>query len=140
MMPPGSVHTLLPPPKTQVAPQLLAPRLLVIEDDSDLLPILARVVHGIDPDMKVDWASGADDARAAINSERYHAILSDYMLADSDTGLVLYQDCVKYQPQARFAMMSALPITLPDETCQLLRKPFTIAECHEFLSRLMMND
>ena len=140
MTPTSLAATLPAPPKREHPPKLLAPRLLVIEDDSDLLPILARVVHAIDPELEVDWATHAEAARSAVRTEQYRAILSDYLLADSDTGLVLYRDCTQHQPEARFAMMSALPISLPSDSCQLLRKPFTLSECQSFLAQLLRDD
>ena len=86
---------------------------LYSEDDVQLMPLLGRALHWVDPDVVLDWATDVGQARSAIVENEYRAILADFMLADSDSGLSIYADCRALQPEARFAMMSALPISLP---------------------------
>ena len=131
---------LRPPPKrthTDTWPSLHAPRLLVVEDDVQLMPLLGRALHWVDPDVVLDWATDVGQARSAIVENEYRAILADFMLADSDSGLSIYADCRALQPEARFAMMSALPISLPVVAVGLLYKPFDLGRVCDFLRRLL---
>lgn len=129
---------LMPPPKKKpVLPRIHSKRILVIEDDHFMLPLISRALAHLDPDIVLDWATNAEDARSALASGRYTAVLADFMLEDSDSGFSLFGDCRELQPSARFAMMSALPISLPEGAFGLLRKPFNVEECGDFLDRLL---
>ena len=59
------------------------------------------------------------------------------MLADSESGFSIYSDARELQPDAQFAMMSALPIGIPVDAYGLLKKPFDVAECRLFLDGLL---
>ena len=134
---PSPVDLLLPPPKSiEIRPRLRSPRLLVIEDDPSIIPLLTRALIQLDPDIVLDWACNADEGRSALASCDYDAVLADFMLADSESGLALYEDCQALQPDACFAMMSALPIRLPERRFRFLRKPFDVDDCRRFLADL----
>ncbi len=125
-------------PKTpDLGIRIRSTRLLVIEDDTSMIPLVSRALTYLDPDIVLDWATNADDARSALTDGQYDAILSDFMLADSDSGFSIYSDCRTLQPNARFAMMSALPISLPDGAYGLLAKPFDVNECRNFIEGLL---
>lgn len=129
---------LTPPPKTlDLCPKIRSTRILVVEDDHGMMPLLSRALANLDPDIVLDWATNAEDARAAMRDGHYDAILADFMLADSDTGYSLYADSRELQPMAPFAMMTALPIAPPDGAWGLLSKPFDVTQCQAFLAELL---
>lgn len=128
------------PKHPRLQPESRSPRILVIEDDGSLMPILSRAVAGLDPEVVLDWVTNATDARSALHDGKYDAILADFLLADSESGFALRTDSEILQPEARFAMMSALPISLPERSFRLLNKPFSIRECRDFLKDLLRGD
>lgn len=133
------IDQLEPPPKEiDFHPRLLSPRLLVVEDDPQMIPLLTRALRLLDPDIQLDWATSAKEGRGALASGHYDAVLADFVLEDSDSGFSLYEDSRTLQPDARFAMMSALPISPPEQSCGLLRKPFDVLECRRFLEGLLL--
>ncbi|MCR9095486.1 MAG: hypothetical protein NXI30_14795 [bacterium] len=135
---PRPLEDLRPPPKTVVVqPRLRSPRMLVIEDDPMVIPLIARALHQLDPDVVLDWARDAEEGRSALASADYYAVLADFMLADSESGYSLLGSCRFLQPAARFAMMSALPISTPQHAFGFLRKPFGVKECEAFLADLL---
>lgn len=128
----------VPPPRPL---PLLCPtsrRMLVVDDDLDLRNLLQRVAHSVAPGLVVDWTTDAQSARDMMKTHEYALILLDYLLEGRGTGLSLLADCRRRQPTARLALMSAFAVhdLLPSCT-PFLPKPFSTAECREFLrSRL----
>jgi DNA-binding response OmpR family regulator len=118
------------------------PRMLVVEDDRDLEPVLRRVVQSMRPDVLVDWAGDARTARALLGSRFYDIVLVDQCLGEEDSGLSLRGQCWEKQPQAIFAAMSVWPLSdyllsVGGEGIPFLRKPFTLPECRAFLRSLL---
>lgn len=114
------------------------PRLLVVEDDSDLWTALERVARLVDPAMQVDCASDTAHAVERMSQARYDLILVDFLLADSPTGYSLRSVCRRLQPGATFALMSALPLrTQETDGCPFLLKPFSVSGCRDFIGGLL---
>jgi DNA-binding NtrC family response regulator len=135
---PRTIDHLTPPVKANdVFPRIRSPRILVVEDDPAIIPLVTRALVQLDPDIVLDWAFNAEDARSALASGGYEAVLADFVLADSDSGYSLLSECREYQPNARFAMMSSLPIAPPEKTAGFLRKPFAVSQCRSFLADLL---
>lgn len=129
---------LVPLPKTVVPVICLDSwRMLVIEDDLQLLPLIARAAQGIDPDLVIDWAVDRDEARSAMLESQYDAVLADYLLPGSPSGFTVHRDCRRLQPHSRFAMMSSMDIPIPVGCHGFLKKPFGIVGCREFLYDLL---
>jgi DNA-binding NtrC family response regulator len=117
----------------------LVKRILVIEDDLDMWPMIERAVRNLGNEVQLELVSDYTDAADSLRSDaRYAVVLTDYLLADSVSGLHLRALCQEFQPKAAFAMMSAMPVRVPDLQSRLfLRKPYTISECERFLARLL---
>jgi len=118
------------------------PRMLVVEDDRDLEPVIRRVVHSIRDDVSVDWATGTRAARRLLASRFYDIVLVDQCLGDESSGLRLRGQCWEKQPQAIFAAMSAWPLSdylhsVGGAGTPFLRKPFTLSECRTFLRSML---
>jgi len=118
------------------------PRMLVVEDDLDLEPVIRRLAHAIRPDVTIDWVGDAQSARALLQEHCYDAVLVDQCLGEEGSGLGLRSRCWESQPQAIFAVMSAWPLSdylhsVGGAGTPFLRKPFALAECRAFLRSLL---
>lgn len=114
------------------------PRILVVEDDVELMNILNRIAVSLDSSIQVDWATDVTSALERIGRRQYDLVLADYYLAGSKCGLSLLDPCREIQPDADFAMMSSMSLEdlwdLPAaRNVPLLRKPFTTQECLGFI-------
>jgi DNA-binding NtrC family response regulator len=111
-------------------------RLLVVEDDPDLRPVLERAARLVDPELRVDWAVSVPEAIQQLNLGEYELVLTDYLLDERGSGFTLRSWCDYHRPRLRVAMMSAYPIgdagSRP-EIGRFLRKPFTMQQLWAFL-------
>ncbi len=113
-------------------------RLLVVEDDADLWPILERIGGIVDRGLRIDFAPDADRALYRLMSEeRYKAVLADVLLPGDHGGYWLRSMCDRYQPWAGFAMMSSSP-KLEGFDALFLPKPFSIRQAIEFMQDLVL--
>jgi DNA-binding NtrC family response regulator len=122
--------------------QLHGARVLVVEDDRDLEPLVRRAAHTLVPPVAVDWATSARQAHALIANRFYDAVIADWSLEGATAGLSLRAECWQLQPQAVFAMTSAYPLSrylrsVGRPGIPFLEKPFDLWSCREFLSSLL---
>lgn len=112
-------------------------RLLVIEDDEDLWPLIGRVGCAIDSRIAIDYAATVNEAVDKLCEPiRYDAVLVDNCLPRPGVGAQLRVPIETLQPWARTAMMSGR--TCPDvESWNFLPKPFSFSQCRSFLHRLL---
>ncbi len=112
-------------------------KLLVVEDDSDLWLAMTTFAFQFDPWLELDFVPNANLARERLHSSiEYDAILTDFLLADSDNGYALYREW-RGDPK-RFAMMSSMPLSLPElAENEFLAKPFTGRELRRALNSLL---
>lgn len=113
-------------------------RMLVVEDDRDLWPLVEGAVRQLDPSIVTEFAPDFRDASHRIEGgRRFDVVLADFLLADSENGWRLRSICRERQPDAAFAMTSSMPMRLPDlQSAPFLRKPYTMQECRRFVARL----
>jgi len=129
-------------------PELLrlhAPRMLVVEDDRELRPIVRRAAASMQPAVAVDWCASVEHARRLLRLRYYDVVLADYQLEGDAAGLALRSDCWELQPQAVFAMTSAYPLieylhSVGGPGCPFLQKPFDLWTCRRFVSSLLGRD
>lgn len=125
-----------------ISPQaspLLEHRILIVEDDVDLMNVIVRIADSLGPNMAIDWATDTHSALKLIQKETYGLVLVDYFLKGSKNGFSLVGACRDHQPDSAFAMMSSMSLEdfwkLPDAIhIPLLRKPFTPEECSGFIA------
>jgi DNA-binding response OmpR family regulator len=119
--------------------RLRRPRILIVEDDVEMWKLLDRGIHAANPDVAIHWAADAESARVALRSYRFDAVLADFMLGDSSSGWTVLSESRRLQPDARVGMASSMPLRIPEaEECPFLQKPFDIASCAAFVSRLLV--
>ncbi len=122
--------------------RLHRPRLLMVEDDRSLEPLVRRAARSLDPPVLVDWCDSAESARELLARRFYDVVLADYLLDGDDAGLALRGDCWELQPQAVFAMTSSYALedylhSVGRPGSPFLPKPFGLWECRRFLASLL---
>lgn len=121
------------------------PRILVVEDDTELATVLQRAAAKATIELELDWAKDLRTARECIRRGAYAAVVVDYYLGPCERGDSLYAICNHYQPRARFALMSSRPLEellnlLPGHDLPILPKPFTTSEFTGYLEALLEPD
>lgn len=125
--------------------RLHSPRMLVVEDDRDLEPLVRRAASSLDPPVAVDWCRSADAARALLERRYYDVVLADYVLEGHDAGLALRADCWRLQPQAVFAMTSSYALqdylhSVGRPGSPFLPKPFDLWSLRRFVASLLVRE
>jgi len=129
-------RTLSPP-----LPCVQRPRMLLVEDDADLAAHLERIAHSLVPELSVDRTTSVVEAKALLEVRDYALVVADYLLEGRESGITLRAVCEDCSV-TRFALMSAFAVREVLENdgaaaCPFLPKPFTTAQCREFLRPLL---
>ena len=116
-------------------------RVLIVEDDPDLCLLIERLASQLSIEVELCFARSVDEAVLHLDqSQDFDLILADFLLADSKNGYQLQQLCADRAPNSNFAMMSSMPIQLPDaREADFLQKPFTQSSCLQFLTEHLSN-
>lgn len=117
-------------------------RALVVEDDPDVFHLVMLAIQTLDPRFVVERVTDVEAARKALTLHPYDLVLADYILEGAVPGLALREAVGEIQPRAGFAMMSSLPLgehlaLSGDGGLRVLRKPFSLQRCQEFLRTLL---
>jgi len=137
-----------PPTLTFLLPELLhlhGPRLLVVEDDRELEPLVRRAADALRPPARVDWCTSTEQAHGLLETGFYDAVLADWNLEGGTVGFALRTDCWQFQPQAVFAMTSSYPLSrylhsVGGAGIPFLAKPFDFGRCLDFLTSLLSSE
>jgi DNA-binding response OmpR family regulator len=135
-------------PRASIVPELLQlhqPRMLVVEDDWDLEPIVRRAVCSLDPPVAVDWCTSVEQAHERLLRRYYDVVLADYVLEGDRAGIALRSECWELQPQAVFAMTSSWPLaeylhSIGRPGSPFLAKPFDVWRCRAFVAALLRRE
>lgn len=108
-------------------------RILVVEDDLSLKPILQPMILKIQPKARIDWLTSAEEAFDRLNIHRgaYDVVLSDISLAGEKSGIDLVEDCYQNRISAQFVLTSGsddISTRLP-----FLHKPLKLADVDALL-------
>jgi DNA-binding NtrC family response regulator len=136
------------PPVAPWLPELLhlhGPRILVVEDDRELEPLVRRAASFLGPTVQIDWCTSTKQAHTLLSMRFYDAVLADWRLDGAQSGLALRVDCWNLQPQAVFAMTSSYPLSsylhsVGRPGIPFLAKPYDLLRCSEFLSSLLVGE
>jgi DNA-binding response OmpR family regulator len=120
--------------------RLLDERVLIVEDDLDLEPVFRKVLHAIDPELRLLWARSAREGIQLLQGRPVGIVVADYMLGDAP-GSQVQRWLERHSPEVPFAMISALPLSAEllrsDGTrIPFLPKPFSLDALVQFLTRL----
>ena len=113
-------------------------RLLVIEDDPDMLALLRR--HFDDEGYAVTAAPGGEAGLTALDRAEYDVVLTDLVMSDVD-GLALLEATKRHDPPPRVVLMTAFASletaiqAIRAGAYDYLTKPFKLAEASVAVGR-----
>ncbi len=81
-------------------------RILVVDDDPDMLFLVAHGIKTLGPNYQVSTAASANAALEQVNKYRFDLIVTDYMMPEM-TGLDLVPQVRQISPQTQFVMITA---------------------------------
>jgi DNA-binding NtrC family response regulator len=150
----GVIDSQKPEPTTATGlqPETLGYSALMAEDDPHMSVILYEVLQCIDPNIRVENFSSAEDAakrlsiKAQINpSHPYSFMIVDIFLSGKETGLDLCNYSQKTFPELPIIITSIMPPSSIREAYQdktplpdFLSKPFTVKECFDFFNNFLI--
>lgn len=118
-------------------------RILIVDDDPDLLFLVAHSVKNLGADYQVSTAGGGTAALDQIQKQKFDLVVTDYMMPGLN-GLELIQEMRRVAPGMQFILMTAHHDTnrLRDtvEGVKLggfVGKPFTMPELLKVIRRVM---
>lgn len=123
----------------EIRPRPSARCILVVDDDAELALLAGRVIRGVAPDLQVDVAATASQARAKLAAGAYEFVLLDHFLDEEERGIDLVSVVRAHQPGAGVAMMSSLEltefveVTSGEQGVQILPKPFSGEQLAAFM-------
>ncbi len=115
-------------------------QLLIVEDDVLLQTLFNQTLKKIAPEVWIEWVTTVEEAEARLKERTFDLILSDYSLTGLQTGLDLWETCMKRYPKTPFVIISGLSI--PDfiermrghkNTPPFLPKPFFPGELKQLV-------
>ena len=127
--------------------KLEARKVLIIEDDVEIVAVFNKILRSIDPRFYSDWVTSAEQAVGLLeaaartkNLHPYDLILADVFLDGARTGLDVWRLCKEFFPTVPLVVTSAFPFStyfeeLGKETLRppFLQKPFVLTDCREML-------
>ena len=87
-------------------------RVLIVEDDLTIQPVLERMIRRINPNIQIDWTTRAEKALILLSQSRdtsprpYEVVLTDIGLAGEKSGIDLVNECYLKQISANFVLTS----------------------------------
>jgi DNA-binding NtrC family response regulator len=120
-------------------------RVLIIEDDQWIEPILSRAIREALPDseVQVDWALSVESAKAKLWDNEYALVIADVFLEGDQDGLDVWRYCQKYFPDLPVLVTSSLSpeaffrrVGQGEISPAFLPKPFRIGECRQMIQGL----
>jgi DNA-binding response OmpR family regulator len=128
-------------------------RFLVVEDDQELCTVLSGVIHSINRDAEVDWATSAEQARALVaartaeGGKGYDLALVDVFLEGEVSGIDFWRDLQEKLPEVPIVMTSSMPmhkfftaIGVDSVAPPFLEKPFKPEECRRVIREILSDD
>lgn len=115
-------------------PASALPRLLIVEDDDATRLVCARFFRKLGlPGLLVDEARNGEEAIAALERERYDAVLSDYRMG-LVSGIDVLRAALEKQPDAARFLMSGFADPM------IVTAAHEHAKVHAFIEKPMSND
>lgn len=123
-------------------------RILVVEDDVALSFLVERLALNINPEIRVDWVTSAEQAVPLLKSKtgncKYDLIFADIFLDGERSGLDLWRYCQESFPSVPIVVTSAMPmekffaaIGRNSISPAYLPKPFLPRECFQVLKGML---
>jgi DNA-binding response OmpR family regulator len=125
-------------------------RVLVLEDDMALEPLLTRVIQAVSNGALVDWVTNVEEAKFRLKmwpnhqNPKYDLIIADIFLEGRETGLDFWQSCQFLVPNIPVLLMSSMAIdqffTMLGQNViapPFIAKPIDIGECRQRIKGLL---
>lgn len=124
----------------------------VVEDDLELSAVIDRILISIDPTLKLEWATSAEEAISTLERKSkntannpYDLMICDIFLEGARTGLDLWKYCHAQYPDMKIVIISGMELDKltslldSDEPAPIfLSKPFSVSDCSNLLERLLI--
>jgi CheY-like chemotaxis protein len=117
-------------------------RILIVDDDKDILFLLGHSIKRLAPDYDVTTAQTGGTALKEIQKQKFDLVLTDYMMPEM-TGLELVQTIRQTSPETQIILMTAyephrLDTHLENVTLEgRIAKPFKIPEVLELVKEIV---
>jgi DNA-binding NtrC family response regulator len=84
-------------------------RVLVIEDDPTLQPVLTQILKRAAPRVEVEWVESAEAAWVLLRKRHFDLVIADILLEGHETGLDFWLSCEACYPTIPVILMSGIP-------------------------------
>jgi CheY-like chemotaxis protein len=111
-------------------------RLLLVEDDPDIIPLFVRALRRVDPVASLIWTLDSEAGIELIQAWLCDAVVADYAIEGASTGWALSLLCREHA--LPFGLTSALPLgSVETAGTPFLAKPLTIPDTMRFLEQFL---
>lgn len=129
-------------------------RILVVEDDPDMMILLRKAISAVLPEAEIFWAVSLEQALTKIiqnttidEPKPYELIVADIFLKGNGTGLDLWRVLCATYPKIPFMVISSLSeenvVAAVGESEKnnliFLKKPFSVYECGQQINNIIVN-
>ena len=118
-------------------------RILVVDDDPDLLFLVAHGVKSMSTGYAVETASGAEAALEKFGRQAFDLVVTDYMMPGKN-GLELVKELRQKSPATKFLVMTAHQETarvrssVAEMEIGFIGKPFVLPELAEAIEETLV--
>jgi DNA-binding NtrC family response regulator len=120
--------------------------ILIVEDEVNLRTAFDHIIRSVDSKLVPIWVDSAEKALDLLRHQTFEFVIADYYLAGPRTGLQLWSSMHRRFPQIPFLLVSGMSTKeYLEKTSGLthgptyLAKPFTIEECRQAISSLIIS-
>jgi response regulator of citrate/malate metabolism len=120
-------------------------RVLVVEDDLSLQPVLTKMIRRINPSLNIECVTSAEGALnrllsnlKASNDEGYDLIVSDVFLSGHRSGLDLLNACKVAKLKTSVILTSSKDVHL--STSPFLRKPISFRDFEKHVAPILVEN
>lgn len=100
----------MPVPIPTPAPDFPVKRALIVEDDAELIPVMATALSEVYPHFEIDWVKSGEEAIRKTREGRYDIIFVDVFLSGEKNGIEVWQNLEKFAPSTPVVITSGMPI------------------------------
>ena len=115
-------------------------KLLVVDDDPSIRPVITAMIKRINPNSEIDWATSAEEALHRIQSvnlpfrkgKAYDVVLTDVYLGEGQSGIELAENCFEKRISSNLVLMTGLLDI--ESKLPIIKKPFRFESVKKLLA------
>lgn len=118
-------------------------KILVVEDDLALKPILERICRAVDEECELKWVMSAVNAMTELRKSTFDLVIVDHLLEGDGTGMDVWRHCRKCYPNLPVLVMSGESREklqrysgVANPEFAYLEKPIQVTQCKRILEDL----